>query len=186
MDPLKGKDSCVNQVYPKEYLFKVLVIGEFGVGKTSIIRRYTEGYFVPSYKMTIGVDFSMKSIPWNPMTHVNIQLWDIAGHERFGHMTRVYYKYAMAAIVVFDLSRSSTLEAVSKWIEGVRSKVMLTEDDPIPCFLFANKCDIDSIEIDTVEMNNFCQQNNIETWFPTSAKDDINIGKKVERVGFMN
>ena len=66
---------------------KVLVIGDYGVGKTSLIRRYTEGYFSPNYKLTIGVDFALKTVEGEDGKKVALQLWDIAGHERFGHMT---------------------------------------------------------------------------------------------------
>ncbi|KAG7162129.1 Ras-related protein Rab-32B-like [Homarus americanus] len=130
---------------PRELQFKVLVIGEFGVGKTAVIRRYTEGHFSPYYKLTIGVDFAVKTLDWDAKTKVTVQLWDIAGHERFGHMTRVYYKYAVAAIVVFDLSRPPTFDAVLKWVSDIREKVTLGDGRPLPVLLLANKCDIDTI-----------------------------------------
>eukprot|EP00105_Crassostrea_gigas_P021112 XP_011440133.1 PREDICTED: ras-related protein Rab-32B-like [Crassostrea gigas] len=123
----------------QEHLYKILVIGEFGVGKTSIIRRYTEGSFSPNYKLTIGVDFALKLVNWSDNTKINLQLWDIAGHERFGHMTRVYYKYAIAAIIVFDLSRPATFDSVSKWLGDVNSKVMLANEQSVPVLLLANK-----------------------------------------------
>ncbi|KAI8486870.1 Ras- protein Rab-32B [Branchiostoma belcheri] len=142
----------------QEMLYKVLVIGEFGVGKTSIIRRYTEGYFSPNYKLTIGVDFALKSLDWDERTKINLQLWDIAGHERFGHMTRVYYKYAIAAIIVFDLSRPTTFESVLKWYIDVNEKVMLADQQPIPVILLANKCDIDDSTFDKSSLEDFCKQ----------------------------
>ncbi|XP_046364357.1 ras-related protein Rab-32B-like [Haliotis rufescens] len=161
----------------KEHLYKILVIGEFGVGKTSIIRRYTEGNFSPNYKLTIGVDFALKTVDWNKDTKVNLQLWDIAGHERFGHMTRVYYKYAIAAIICFDLSRPATFDSVLKWLNDVNSKVMLANEQPVPIMLLANKCDIDDVQADTDIVNKFCRDYNFIGWFQTSAKSDINIEK---------
>ena len=71
-----------------EYLFKVLVIGDIGVGKTSLIKRYVHHIFGQTYKPTIGVDFALKVINWDPETLIRLQLWDIAGQERFGTMTR--------------------------------------------------------------------------------------------------
>ncbi|KAL3226269.1 hypothetical protein MRX96_025178 [Rhipicephalus microplus] len=138
----------------EDLLFKVLVIGDFGVGKTSLIRRYTEGVFNPAYKITIGVDFSLKHLVYNGNKHITLQLWDIAGHERFGYMTRVYYKYATAAVIVYDLSRPATLHSVLKW------KADLAAKPPNARFL-----------------SNFCQEHGFAGWFPTSAKEDININE---------
>ena len=89
----------------QEYDFKVLVVGEVSVGKTSIIQRYVQGCFLSSYKPTLGADFAMKVVDWDSKSKIHLQLWDVAGHERYGYMTRVYYKYAMAAFIVYDLSR---------------------------------------------------------------------------------
>ncbi|GFR64530.1 Ras-related protein Rab-3 [Elysia marginata] len=138
---------------PTEHLYKVLVIGEFGVG-----------YFSPNYKLTIGVDFALKSLEWDNNTKINLQLWDIAGHERFGHMTRVYYKYAPA-----------TFDSVLKWLEDVNSKVMLANEDPVPVMLLANKCDIEDISVETEKMNSFCKDKNFIGWYQTSAKTGLNI-----------
>ncbi|XP_054265167.1 ras-related protein Rab-38-like [Macrosteles quadrilineatus] len=93
---------------------KFLIIGDFGVGKTAIVRRYVDGRFSSNYKITIGADFTLKTVLWNGETRINVQLWDIAGHERFGYMTRVYYKSAVGAVVVFDLTRSATIQSVTK------------------------------------------------------------------------
>ncbi len=102
--------------------YKVLVIGDYGVGKTSIIRRYIENIFNPKYKLTIGVDFSSKYLHVDGR-RVELQLWDIAGHERFGHMTHVYYKHAIAAIIVFDIGRPATFDSVTKWHKDLTDKV---------------------------------------------------------------
>ncbi|CAN7947669.1 unnamed protein product [Ixodes pacificus] len=80
-----------NKYDVEDLLFKVLVVGEFGVGK--LIERVCDS-FARAYKITIGVDFSLKHIVYDNKKHITLQLWDIAGHERFGCMTRVYYKYA--------------------------------------------------------------------------------------------
>lgn len=72
-------------------------------------------------------------------TIVRLQLWDIAGQERFGNMTRVYYKEAVGAFIVFDVTRSGTFDCVSKWKEDLDSKVQLPDGSPIPCILLANK-----------------------------------------------
>ena len=82
----------------------------------------------------------MKVINWDQHSIVRLQLWDIAGQERFGNMTRVYYKEAVGAMVVFDVTRVNTFEAVQKWKNDIDAKVTLPPDDrPIPVVLLANK-----------------------------------------------
>jgi len=161
----------------QQHLYKVLVIGDYAVGKTSIIKRYCEGFFTPNYKLTIGVDFAVKVVEWDDNTRVSLQLWDVAGHERFGTMTRVYYKYAIAAVIVFDLSRPSTFEAVTKWRDDVNSKVVLANNEPIPCLLLANKCDIPGVTIDRPMLDEFVKKHGFIGWYETSAQDDVNIDK---------
>nr|XP_056709001.1 ras-related protein Rab-32 [Euleptes europaea] len=160
----------------REHLFKVLVIGELGVGKTSVIKRYVHQLFSQHYRATIGVDFALKVLSWDPQTLVRLQLWDIAGQERFGNMTRVYYKEAVGALVVFDVTRGSTFDAVSKWKHDLDSKVLLPNGSPIPAVLLANKCDQkkDGGQ-NPSSMDQFCKEGGFVGWFETSAKDNINI-----------
>lgn len=148
--------------------------------QTSIIRRYTEGTFSPNYKLTIGVDFSLKTLDWDSRTKVQLQLWDIAGHERFNHMTRVYYKYAIAAIIVFDLQRVVTFDSVLKWLADVNQKVMLENGGSVPVVLLANKCDLDNQQVELSTLDTFCRTHKITAWFATSAKDDTNIGEAMQ------
>ncbi|XP_048841794.1 ras-related protein Rab-32a [Brienomyrus brachyistius] len=160
----------------KEYLFKVLVIGELGVGKTSIIKRYVHELFSQHYRATIGVDFALKVINWDSKTLVRLQLWDIAGQERFGNMTRVYYKEAVGALVVFDVTRGSTFDAVSKWKHDLDTKVKLPNGNPIPSVLLANKCDQkDASSTNPSILDSFCKEAGFLGWFETSAKDNINV-----------
>jgi len=164
-----------------EQLYKVLVIGDYGVGKTSIIRRYVEDHFSANYKLTIGVDFALKNIVHDGQK-ISLQLWDIAGHERFGHMTHVYYKYAIAAIIVFDLGRPATFESVVKWQKDLNEKVMLANEEPVPMILLANKCDLSPGEIDKEKLDSFCEQNRFLAWYATSAKTNKNVD---DAMGFL-
>ena len=173
MSGTQDNDDGVN-----EYLYKVLVVGDIGTGKTSIIKRYVHNIFSMHYKSTIGVDFALKVINWDENSVVRLQLWDIAGQERFGNMTRVYYKEAVGAMVVFDVTRVSTFEAVQKWKNDIDAKVLLPPDNrPIPVVLLANKCDLakEGICQDKRQMDKFCEDNGFIGWFETSAKDDIGI-----------
>lgn len=88
----------------KEYLFKVLVIGELGVGKTSIIKRYVHQLFSQHYRATIGVDFALKVINWDSKTLVRLQLWDIAGKQTPGH----FHKHRRNSVTWFARTRTHT------------------------------------------------------------------------------
>ena len=162
----------------QEHLYKILVIGELGTGKTSIIKRYVHQFFTPHYRATIGVDFALKVLNWDQNTLVRLQLWDIAGQERFGNMTRVYYKEAVGAFVVFDLTRLSTFEAVTKWKADLDSKVLLSNGKPIPAVLLANKCDLGSEEFDrgtAQQLDTYCKEKGFLGWYKTSAKENMGI-----------
>lgn len=161
----------------KEHLFKILVIGELGTGKTSIIKRYVHQFFSQHYRATIGVDFALKVLNWDADTIVRLQLWDIAGQERFGNMTRVYYKEAVGAFIVFDLTRASTFDAVAKWKNDLDNKVQLPDGRLIPCVLLANKCDQpkEGLMSNTSTIDTFCKEKQFAGWFETSAKENINI-----------
>ncbi|KAJ5078481.1 ras-related protein rab-32 [Anaeramoeba ignava] len=154
-------------------LFKILIVGAPGCGKTSIIRRYTEGHFTPNYKSTIGVDFATKELSLSKHK-ITLQLWDIAGQERCGAMTHIYYKSAAFAIIVFDSSRKQTLEEAAKWKNDVSGNAFLPNGKPIPMFLFANKSDLEP-EVSQESIEEFSQQNGFVRWFFTSAKEDTNI-----------
>ncbi len=96
----------------EEVFLKLLVLGDLGVGKSTLIKRYTgeedEGDKV-DYRVSVGTSFSVKRVELDGKS-VFIQLWDVPGHERFGGMTKTYYKYAHGALIVFDLSRPETFE----------------------------------------------------------------------------
>lgn len=161
----------------KEHLYKVLVIGDLGTGKTSIIKRYVHNFFSVHYRATIGVDFALKVLNWDENTLIRLQLWDIAGQERFGNMTRVYYKEAVGCLIVFDVTRQSTFEAVSKWKHDLDSKVQLPDGKQIPCVLLANKCDQpkEGLVNNSHQMDKFCEEKDFIKWFETSAKENIGI-----------
>ncbi|XP_016348910.1 ras-related protein Rab-38-like [Sinocyclocheilus anshuiensis] len=162
----------------KEHLYKILVIGDLGVGKTSIIKRYVHQTYSTNYRATIGVDFALKVLNWDSET-VRLQLWDIAGQERFGNMTRVYYREAMGAFIVFDVSRPTTFEAVSKWKEDLDSKLILSNGQSIATVLLANKCDQnrDFLTNNSLKMDQYCKENGFVGWFETSAKENVNINE---------
>ena len=158
-----------------ELLHKVLVIGEGGCGKTCFIRRYVHGIFQATNKPTIGVDFALKMLNHSGRS-ITLQIWDIAGQERYGQMTRVYYQTSVGAIVLCDITRPETMDLAIKWKEDLDTKVFLgTSGKPIPCILAVNKADLGQLHKSREEMDVYCRDYGFVGWFETSAKDDKNI-----------
>lgn len=160
-----------------EYLYKVLVVGDNHTGKTSIIKRYVHNMFSNVYKATIGVDFALKVLPWDDQKTIRLQLWDIAGQERYSNMTRVYYREAVGAFVVFDITRPKTFENIQKWKKDIDSKVTLNDSRPIPVVLLANKSDLarDASIPWAEEMDAYVKEHDYAGWFDTSAKENKKI-----------
>lgn len=120
---------------------KVLVVGDVYTGKTSVIRRYVRNQFSKDYQTTIGVDFALKRVHTSN-GDINVQLWDIAGQERFAGLSRIFYTHAVAAIIVFDITKKDSYENSLKWKEDINSKVFLPSGEKIPVLLLANKVDL--------------------------------------------
>lgn len=100
-----------------------------------------------------------------------------AGQERFGNMTRVYYREAMGAFIVFDVTRHTTFEAVAKWKEDLDSKLMLADGQSIATVLLANKCDQGrELASNAIKMDQFCKDHGFVGWFETSAKVRLVVG----------
>ncbi|CAB4064403.1 RAB32 [Lepeophtheirus salmonis] len=173
------KESDISNKESK--LYKILFIGSSSAGKTSIIRRYVKHTFTPSYRATIGADFLSKVIHWDEAVTLRLQLWDIAGQDRFSLLSRSFYKDAVGAFIVCDISRPDTLDACIPWKEELDAKVQTSEGGKLPCFLLANKCDL--VEDSTAQSkltSKVCQMHGFHGWMQTSAKEDINITQAIE------
>lgn len=157
--------------YTQEFTYKIIVIGDVNVGKTSLIKKYVHDSFSDRYKSTIGVDFALKQIKVED-SKFNLQLWDIAGQERFGNMTRVYYRDAVGAIIVYDQTNPNSFDNIMKWKMDIDEKVSIANYS-IPILLIGNKSDLnDNIFYD---MTDYCKENGFIGYFSISAKTGLNI-----------
>jgi len=157
---------------PPEYdlLYKVVLIGESGGGKTSILLRYSDNMFYQSFSNTIGVDFKIKTIEVDGKK-VKLQIWDTAGQERFKTITSSYYSTAHGVLVVYDISSRESFSKVSNWLKEIDSYGR----PDVQKILLGNKCDlIKQRAVTEEEGKEFAQQLNME-FLETSAKDAINI-----------
>jgi len=160
-----------------ELAFKILIIGNSRCGKTSIIRRYASDNFTEDYNITLGADYTKKVVNWGKDQQIRLQLWDIAGQDRFALLTRPYFRNASAAVIVCDVTRPLTMDAVRDWKRELDEK--MSTEGAIPCILLANKCDQlkgvqEALEIGA-RIENLCSELGFAKWFITSAKSNENI-----------
>ncbi|HME56447.1 MAG TPA: Rab family GTPase [Candidatus Lokiarchaeia archaeon] len=121
-----------------DYVLKIVVVGEFGTGKTSLIDRYIQQTFNDDYRPTLGTNISIKQIAIDD-TSVNLIFWDIAGQEKWKHVRSLYYKGSNAALVVGDLTQKSTFDAIATvWVPDLRQYA----GNDVPVMLIANKNDL--------------------------------------------
>jgi len=161
-----------------DYLYKVVVIGDSGVGKTNIITRFTTNEFIVENKATIGVEFGHAEFKLADGIKIKVQIWDTAGQERFRAITRGYYKGAHGALVVFDITKAITFRNVEKWITELQEFA----DTDIVIMLVGNKTDLkDEREILTEEARRYSEKNNL-LYIETSAFDGANIQQSFQNI----
>ena len=106
-------------LYDYDYIFKYIIIGDSGVGKSCLMHKFTKEIFMPDYPTTIGVDFGARTIKVFG-EKIKLQIWDTAGQERFRAVTRSYYRGAAGALMVYDVTRRSTYNHLSSWLTDAR------------------------------------------------------------------
>mmetsp|Transcript_11231 Transcript_11231/g.43770 ORF Transcript_11231/g.43770 Transcript_11231/m.43770 type:complete len:226 (-) Transcript_11231:605-1282(-) len=120
-----------------DYLFKVVLIGDSGVGKSNLLSRFTRNEFCSESKSTIGVEFATRCIELEGKT-VKAQIWDTAGQERYRAITSAYYRGAVGALLVYDITKSESYDNVQKWLKELRDHA----DSNIVITLVGNKTDL--------------------------------------------
>lgn len=154
-----------------DLLGKVVVCGDRGVGKQTIIKRFTGGYFEQDYVLTMGADFHIKTIDIQTAEEIKkfkLQIWDIGGQERFSSVRPMHYRGALSAFLIFDLTNYATFENLPNWIEEIRKN---TKED-IPILLIGNKCDlINKRTVNYREIENFAKKFNLH-YIEINAKSE--------------
>jgi len=176
--PINGTHAA-NSLMPEpneSVILKILIIGDPCVGKTSFVQRYVNGTFHKNYKGTIGVDFALKIIKSPTGGTVKLQLWDVAGQERYTSMTRVYYRDAHGCFIMFDLTNRHSFLNVTKWKRDLDSKCVLADGTTVPCILIGNKSDMKALrQVQDEEVDRLCQEFNFASWAEMSVKDDVMV-----------
>jgi small GTP-binding protein len=158
-----------------DMLFKILIIGDSGTGKSNLLLRYVKDKFIPDMKSTIGVEFGSKYLTIDNIK-VKAQLWDTAGQERYRAITSAYYKGAKGVLIVYDITSKNSFLNIDKWLSDFKMKC----DEAASIVLVGNKSDLEEKrEVKKEEAEEKAQENNVAI-FETSAKDNINVSLAFE------
>lgn len=153
-----------------DYLFKVVLIGDSGVGKSNLLSRFTRNEFNLESKSTIGVEFATRSMTIEGR-RIKAQIWDTAGQERYRAITSAYYRGAVGALLVYDIAKHLTFENAERWLKELRDH----SDANIVVMLAGNKTDLKHMRsVPTEEGRMFAEKNNL-LFIETSALDSTNV-----------
>jgi Ras-related protein Rab-11A len=172
-----------------DYLFKMVLIGDSGVGKSNLLMRFTRNEFNMESKSTIGVEFANRTVQIDGKT-IKAQIWDTAGQERYRAITSAYYRGAYGALIVYDISKASTFENVDAWLKELREHA----SSDIVIMLVGNKSDLRHIRAVTTEearqyagmsaapFSDNALENNGLGFMETSALDASNVDSAFETI----
>ena len=154
-----------------DFLFKLLIIGESGVGKTCLLLRFTDDSFTANHLTTIGIDFKIKIINLEGKL-IKLQIWDTAGQERFRTITKTYYKGAHGIILTYDVTDQNSFKNIRNWIKQIEANAQTN----VCKVLVGNKCDKPDRVVTEEEGKKLADDFNM-SFFETSAKTNQNVNE---------
>ena len=153
-----------------DMIFKILIIGDAGVGKSNLLLRYVKNEFASDMRSTVGVEFGSKMLKIDNYD-IKAQIWDTAGQERYRAITSAYYKGAKGVLIVYDITKKNTFENVDKWLNDFKMK----SDDDAAIVIVGNKSDLINEREVSIEEATLKAQVNHLAFFETSAKENENV-----------
>lgn len=159
----------------RKVLLKVIILGDSGVGKTSLMNQYVNKKFSNQYKATIGADFLTKEVQVDDRI-VTMQIWDTAGQERFQSLGVAFYRGADCCVLVFDVCAHSSFKTLDSWRDEFLIQSSPREPDNFPFVVLGNKIDLENERvISSKKALQWCQNKNNMPYFETSAKEGKNV-----------
>ncbi|KAM9392901.1 RAB3D, member RAS oncogene family, b [Pholidichthys leucotaenia] len=160
-----------------DYMFKLLIIGNSSVGKTSFLFRYADDSFTSAFVSTVGIDFKVKTVFRNDK-RIKLQIWDTAGQERYRTITTAYYRGAMGFLLMYDVTNQESFNAVQDWATQIKTYSW----DNAQVILVGNKCDLEDDRLIPTEDGQRLAEELGFQFFEASAKDNINVKQVFERL----
>ena len=158
----------------KKVLLKVIILGDSGVGKTSLMNQYVNKKFNAQYKATIGADFLTKEVTVDDRL-VTMQIWDTAGQERFQSLGVAFYRGADSCVLVYDVQQPKTFDNLDSWRDEFLIQAGPRDPDNFPFVVLGNKIDVDSRVVAQKRALAWCQAKGNIPYLETSAKEAINV-----------
>lgn len=160
-----------------DHLFKVVLVGDSAVGKSNLLSRFTRDEFTLDCKSTIGVEFATKTVTVDDK-HIKAQIWDTAGQERYRAITSTYYRGAVGALMVYDITNAETFKNLDKWLNEVKEHA----PTHVIVMLVGNKLDLDfRRQVTKDEAVAYAKANNL-SFIETSALDATNVKRAFEKI----
>ncbi|KAI7726619.1 hypothetical protein M8C21_025193 [Ambrosia artemisiifolia] len=160
-----------------DYLFKIVLVGDSGVGKSNILSRFTRNEFSLESKSTIGVEFATRTLEVDGKT-IKAQIWDTAGQERYRAITSAYYRGAVGALLVYDITKNSTFDSLPRWLHELREHA----DANIVLMLAGNKSDLNHYRaVSEQDGQSFAEKEGL-LFLETSALESYNVEKAFQTV----
>jgi small GTP-binding protein len=167
-----------SEVLTCDYILKFVVVGDSGVGKTAIIKRFADNEFLTSFAPTVGIDFKIRTLVMDDHKRIKLQIWDTAGQERFRAVNTAFYRNAMGIFAVYDVANKTSFDNVcSVWLKAIKDNCNFDcgeDTNKLPfVMLVGNKSDTERV-VPTEQASAFATENNL-FFMETSAKESVNV-----------
>jgi len=167
----------------KKVLLKVIILGDSGVGKTSLMNKFVNDKFSKQYKATIGADFLTKEILIDDKL-VTMQIWDTAGQERFQSLGVAFYRGADSCVLVYDITDQKSFDSLDLWMDEFIAQAAPRNPKEFPFVVLGNKSDLAKTkrQVADAKARSWCKNKNDIPFFETSAKDNTNVEQAFQTV----
>ena len=165
----------------KKILLKVIILGDSGVGKTSLMNQYVDKKFSDQYKATIGTDFLIKEVMVDDRL-VTMQIWDTAGHDRFQSLGVAFYRGADCCVLAFDVTMPNTFRSLDRWRDEFLKQASPRYPENYPFVVIGNKIDLENRAVSSGRSQGWCHSKGDIPYFETSAKEAINVEQAFQTV----
>jgi len=165
----------------KKVLLKVIILGNSGVGKTSLMNQYVNKRFSTQYKATIGADFLTRDVMIDDRL-VTMQIWDTAGQERFQSLGVAFYRGADCCVLVYDVTQPDSFKSLDSWRDEFLIQASPRDPENFPFVVLGNKIDLDGRSVSTKRAQSWCQSKNDMPYFEVSAKEAVNVEQAFQTI----